>query len=142
MNNLDTILSNIKAENYKLTPVRKFLIKVLFKNPTPLSINDMMLQLESKKIKPNKSTIYREIRFLKNLGLLKEVDFGEGKKMYEISKHHHHHIRCIKCGTIEEIILEKELDSEKKRIMEKTGFKQINHSLEFFGLCSNCQFGN
>lgn len=139
MSNLDVILGDIKTKGYKLTPVRKVLIEVLLKSSTPLSINDLILQLTPNKLRPNKTTIYREIKFLKDLNLLEEVDFGDGKKMYEVSKNHHHHIRCIQCKTIKDVLMESDLNSEEQKILKKMGFKPVGHSLEFFGLCSNCQ---
>ena len=139
MNSLNGILVQLKTKGYKLTPVRKSIIEVLLKNSSPLPINDLISQLKSKKLSPNKTTFYREISFLKDLRIAQEVEFGDGKKRYEISKSHHHHIVCIKCGTIKDVQTEKDLLIKEQEILKKMGFKPISHSLEFFGLCSKCQ---
>ena len=139
MNNLNGILGQLKTKGYKLTPVRKSIIEVLLKSSIPLSINDLISQLKSKKLSPNKTTFYREVFFLKDLRIAQEVEFGDGKKRYEISKSHHHHIVCIKCGTVKDVQMEKDLLVEERKILKKMGFKPIDHSLEFFGLCLKCQ---
>lgn len=139
MDNLNIILSNLKTKGHKLTPVRKTLIEMLLINPSPLSIGDLTTKLQSKKLNPNKTTLYREVSFLKDLQILQEIDFGDGMKRYEISQDHHHHIVCIKCNTIKDVPMEKDLNTTEHKILKSMGFKPIGHSLEFFGLCRSCQ---
>ena len=139
MNQTDTILEDLKSSGYKMTPVRKNLIEVLLNSDTPLSIEEIGDLLESKGLTPNKTTLYREVEFLKGEELLQEIDFGDGKKRFEISSSHHHHIVCINCKTVVDVPMEEDLDSKEKQILLKFKFKPIGHSLEFFGLCSNCQ---
>lgn len=89
----------------------------------------------------NKTTIYRELFFLLENNFIKEVEFGDGKKRYEITlnKPHHHHVVCLNCKEIVNIPLEKELDEEENKIEKITNFKLTSHMLEFFGLCPNCK---
>ena len=115
------------------------MLEIFTRNPTPLTTRDIILKLKQNHLNPNKTTVYREIEFLNNLGLITGVDFGEGKKRYELTRKHHHHIICIKCKTIKDISLEKDLGLDSSKIIKTTGFKPISHSLEFFGLCKNCQ---
>lgn len=139
MNNLNGILGALKSKGYKLTPVRKSLIEILLQGVNPQSINELMLKLKTKGLNPNKTTIYREVTFLKSLEIIQEVEFGDGKKRYEISQNHHHHIVCIKCNIVKDVPMEKDLNLEEQKILSKMGFKPIGHSLEFFGLCKDCQ---
>ena len=139
MNSLTLILGDLKTKGYKLTAVRKSLVEILLKSSHPLSINDLILELKSKKLNPNKTTFYREVSFLKNLEILQVIDFGDGKKRYEISKDHHHHIVCINCKKVLDIPMEEDLDITEKKILRQMEFKPVGHSLEFFGLCKECQ---
>ena len=139
MSNLNVILGDLKTKGYKLTPVRRTIIEVLLQTSDPLSITDLIEKLKLKKLIPNKTTLYREVTFLKNMQVLQEVEFGDGKKRYEISHTHHHHIVCIKCNIIKDVPMEKDLNATEQKILNKMGFKPIGHSLEFFGLGSNCQ---
>lgn len=137
--NTKNILKDLKSQGFKNTKVRQAIIEILMSSDAPLSIADIILSLSKKGLRPNKTTVYREITFLKNLDSLQEVDFGDGKKMYEISSVHHHHIRCIKCNLIKEVPMEQDLNATEQKILKKMGFKPIGHSLEFFGLCQRCQ---
>ncbi len=139
MTKADEIILDLKQQGHKITEVRTELVKILLESDTPLTIIDLIKKLERKKLKPNKTTVYREVEFLRDLEVIEEVDFGEGKKRYEISNQHHHHVVCVNCKTIKDVSMDKDIDSYSKRIIEKTGFKSIGHTLEFFGLCPVCQ---
>lgn len=90
-----------------------------------------------KKIGVNKTTVYRQIEKLLQNNIILEVEFGDGKKRYELkSLGHHHHIVCKKCGDLEDIELNEEL--LLKAVSNKTSFKIESHNLEFFGVCRKC----
>jgi Fe2+ or Zn2+ uptake regulation protein len=77
---------------------------------------------------------------MKELAVINEIEFGDGKKRYElISSHsyHHHHLVCNSCGIIEEVEFEENI--LLAQVNRKSNFKIERHQLEFFGLCPNCQ---
>lgn len=139
MQTSNDILKNLKSKGHKNTRAREAIIEILVKSRTPLSIPEILDLLAKLSLKPNKTTVYREIDFLKDQNLVKEIEFGDGKKRYEISSEHHHHIICVNCHSIKDIPMEKELNAKEMKIIKKLGYKPIGHSLEFFGLCQRCQ---
>lgn len=87
-----------------------------------------------KKIGVNKTTIYRELERLVTEDLVLEVEFGDGKKRYELARQdHHHHAVCIKCDVVKDVKVDERYLSPKVK-----GFSLMRHSVEFFGLCENC----
>jgi hypothetical protein len=63
-----------------------------------------------------------------------------GLKRYELLQEgHHHHVICSKCRKVQDVVLKVDLDAEEHKIQKDTGFKIQSHSLEFFGLCTDCQ---
>lgn len=116
------------------------MVEILTKISSPLSIQEILEKLSEKGLNPNKTTVYREIEFLTKQGLVSAVDFGEGKKRYEGSAgEHHHHIICINCKGVKDISEDMDLDQIHSSVVKKAGYKPVGHSLEFFGLCKNCQ---
>jgi len=107
-------------------------LDLLLKSNSPVDVSALV-----KKMKVNKTTVYRQIEKLLEENKIVAVELGDGKKRYESSNlNHHHHLVCKKCGKLEDIVLdEKKIVSE---ISKKTNFKIENHSLEFFGICVNC----
>lgn len=126
-------------QGYKITKVRETILQILSSTATPLSVSEILLKLKAKKLTPNKTTVYREIEFLTGLNLVSSVDFGDGKKRYERISDHHHHIVCITCKKVVDIPMARDLDIKESQILTKFKFKPVGHSLEFFGLCQNCQ---
>lgn len=140
LNKPDEVTLNLISTGYRITPVRGLILETFRENLTPIAASDLIEVFKDLKFKVNKTTIYRELDFLIEKGILKEIEFGEGKKRYEIETgRHHHHIICIKCKKIEDVDLEVDLEGEEKKIEKDKKFKIKNHSLEFFGYCKNCQ---
>lgn len=85
------------------------------------------------------ASIYRTLDLMKQLTIVNEIEFGDGKKRYELvtGKNHHHHLVCESCGDVMDV----EMKEEKllNKIKTKNDFKIKRHELEFFGLCQNCQ---
>jgi len=131
--------SELKNVNLKVTPARLGVLQVLEKSTKPVDIATVTQYLDKKQIKVDQATVFRIINMFTEKGLVVPVQFNEGKFRYEYGPTaDHHHFICEHCGTIEDISdchideLEKEISQKKKLLIKR-------HSLEFFGLCPNCQ---
>jgi Fur family ferric uptake transcriptional regulator len=94
------------------------------------------------------TTVYRTLDLLVRLGLLNKLSFGSGESRYEFratdEKTHHHHLICMRCGTIIDYtdFVNEELELVKKTedsLARKHGFKIIDHNIEFLGICPECR---
>lgn len=133
----ETILNYLKKRGLRQSRIRKLLVEIFTKSQKPVSAVDL---LEEFKVPANKTTVYRELYILVDQNVLREVDFGDGTKRYELaSDTHHHHLICTSCKKVEDIDLKTDLAKDEKEITTKTGFKISFHSLEFFGFCKKCQ---
>jgi len=145
MNSSDILKSALRTQGHKITKIRTLILSFLSTQDAPISADEVLLHMEKEHQDlnriPNKTTIYRELFFLLEHNFISEVEFGDGKKRYELvlNRPHHHHAICRECKRVEDIPLSSEFDSEKDALEEKTGFKIETHMLEFFGLCSNCK---
>lgn len=127
-------VDKLKLGGERMTVIRKKIIGILTDATTPLSVQDIL-----KKVKANKTTIYRQFDFLKAKKIVVEIDLLDGKKRYELKERgHHHHLICTNCDRIQEINLGSDLKKEEKMIEKNNNFKVTKHSLEFFGLCDKC----
>ena len=89
------------------------------------------------KLKVNKTTVYRQIDKLISEGKIVEIDFGDGKKRYELtSLNHHHHLICKNCGKIKDVELDENIILNE--LSKRKDFKIESHNLEFFGHCLKC----
>jgi Fe2+ or Zn2+ uptake regulation protein len=75
---------------------------------------------------------------LEQLGLLRKVYLQGKSDLFESALHHHHHIVCTSCGTIEDFEL-CDLEKTTNHILSKSSFSSItSHTLELFGVCKKC----
>ena len=139
MKKISDILKVLSTNGFRITLIRKEVLSLILKNNNPLSSLEIQKLLLKKKIKADKTTIYRELEFLKSQGLIDGVQFSDKIRRYETSIGHHHHVVCLKCDRVEHIKLKGDLFREQKIIENNNKFKIISHSLEFYGLCPTCQ---
>ncbi|MBI5456998.1 transcriptional repressor [Candidatus Kaiserbacteria bacterium] len=85
-------------------------------------------------------TVYRNIKSLVAVGVMREVRLKDASLRYEFSpgeETHHHHAVCNSCGYIEELSECKMHSLFSQQTSKK--FKSIDeHVLEFFGTCNSC----
>ncbi len=124
----------VKKAGLRNTKVRKLCISQFLSATGPI---DATLLID--KLQVNKTTVYRELATLVSKGILSEIDFGDGKKRYELSTlSHHHHLVCVKCKSVSEYKVETDLSLEEKNIQRNFSFTVQKHTLEFFGICRSC----
>lgn len=77
---------------------------------------------------------------MERFGFAHKVRFAEeGPVRYEHRHigHHHDHMICTRCGKILEFE-DPDLEAFQDRIAEKHGFTLLQHRMELYGLCQNC----
>ncbi len=112
--------------------LKELLIKLLQQNHL-MSIADLVLQLENDKKTFNKTSIYRAIDQLLADGVICQHFFTGTKAYYELQAHHHAHLVCNLCGSIETAACGYD---QPKRIGD---FITDHHHITIFGVCKNCQ---
>jgi len=132
------IIKKLRDNGFKITKIRKSIINHLTNCKSPVSVKELLNELKILGTKANKSTIYREMKFLKDNSYIVETQFEDRKKRFEISSDHHHHLVCEICGRIQKA-KDCLVSKIEKRIKANQGFLVKKHRLEFFGVCSICQ---
>ncbi len=105
---LEEIYKKLRDSGSRLTPQREYILDVFFKADSGLHLSpeDVFKVLsETNKLNVSLATVYRTVKTLYLMGVLREVDLAEGHKHYELasgSDEPHHHIVCLNCNkTIE-----------------------------------------
>jgi len=121
----------------KVTPTRIAILSVFSADCKPINAEYIFNILRNKKV--NLVTIYRTLNIFAKKGIVRIVNVHTESAHYELAGHHHHHLVCKDCGTIEEIsICSQLLDTEA--LAHSKEFKSIqSHSVEFLGVCKKCK---
>ncbi len=134
MNNISQIL---RQKGYRLTNQRQHVLDVL--TTFPQSVEEVIAALKSKDESIDRVTVYRTLDCFVDLGVVGKTQFKDKTAKYELltEAHHHHHLVCDNCGSVEDVALNEAFLLRK--VSEQTNFQVKSHSLEFFGLCANCR---
>src|SRR5699024_2816998 len=140
---IDNIKKELQSKGYKLTPQREATLKVLIEREEDhLSAEEVFFLVKEKAPEIGLATVYRTLELLCELKIVDKINFGDGVSRYDLRKegidHFHHHLVCMECGSVEEVI-EDLLGDVEKIIESDWGFQVKDHRLTFHGICRQCQ---
>ncbi len=126
------------TKSYRMTRQKKIILAVL-KNTQIHPTADWIYE-EVKKEIPNISlgTVYRNLRILKEMGEIRELNYGSSYSRFDGNSSNHYHFVCTECGVILDVAMEIVEDIERQ--VEKCISAKVEyHRTEFYGKCSSCQ---
>ncbi len=137
----ESLLQIIRTHGLRLTKTRQGLFELFLALHTPLSALRILDELACRGLSVNKTTVYRELEQLEKIGIVKSLSLGDRKQYFELAtRDHHHHFVCIECDVVEDVLFDEfDLSKQETLLAQKKGFSVFNHTLEFFGLCRQCQ---
>jgi Fur family ferric uptake transcriptional regulator len=141
---INDVEEKLKAREYKLTPRRESVLRVLLENKDKhLSAEEVYNLVKEKAPDVGLATVYRTLELFSDFDIIHSMDFGDGRKRYEYgdgedARHHHHHVICLRCGKIYEMG-EDLLEDLELRVSRELDFDVVNHQLKIFGYCRDCK---
>src|SRR5260370_27200883 len=127
----------------RLTALRRAVLDVLVAQAAPLAVAEIHAKLGNRRI--NLVSVYRTMRLLSQLGLVRLADESKGTQRFELSEAftgHHHHLVCEQCGLVEDLegcwLGVDMLDALNRRVRRARQFRVTSHDLKLFGLCQRC----
>ena len=98
---------------------------------------------EVKKALPNisRATIYRVLNDLAEKGEIKKLRLVDGADRFDRTLCEHYHVKCIKCGKVEDIsgLIVEGLDEKSENLC---GYEIVGHEIGFEGICPECARNN
>ena len=136
---LDQILAKLKQRDFRITPQRLAVLRILASSNGHPSVDKIFEQVKRDFPTTSLATVYKTVTLLKELGEVLELGFPDGSNRYDGNKPYPHpHMVCLKCRKISDPDLQS-LEDFIHEAEQKTGFTIINHRLDFFGLCPDCR---
>jgi len=130
----------LKRRGLRLTTQRKLVLEVLHEQPAPVSAESVFESIQHKNPSFDRSTVYRTLDLLKEIGLVQEIHSNDRQHYYEHTgmQKPHVHLVCQKCGGI--FTVEQELfHSLQTALSQKIGFEADWTQMTIPGVCLNCQ---
>jgi Fur family peroxide stress response transcriptional regulator len=133
------MVEKLKEHEFRITPQRLAVLKILAKSVGHPSVEDIFKQVRPVFPTTSLATIYKTVNLLKEIGEVVELDFSEESNRYDGNRPYPHpHLICTKCKTIMDPDMAT-VEDLSKEIARKTGYEILNHRLDFFGICPRCQ---
>ena len=131
----------LKEQGLKFTNQREKILETLYysqEHLTPEALHQLIKEKEPN-LNTGIATIYRTLSMLEDHNIVSSLSFGAQGKKYELgAKDHHDHMICTKCHQITEFV-DEVIEEQQHKIADKFGFKMQDHSMQIYGICSECQ---
>jgi Fur family peroxide stress response transcriptional regulator len=139
MDRLAIMLDKLKARQCRITPQRMAILKELASSTAHPTVETVYEKVKANFPTTSRATVYKTINLLKELNEILELGFADSGNRYDGNKPYPHpHLICTQCKKIIDPDLQSLTDMTRE-LTEETGFKIINHRLDFFGICPECQ---
>ncbi len=139
---LEPVYESLRKKGHRITAQRETILEIFRQQAhgTHLSAEDLYSILIERGTRVSLATTYRTLKLLSQLGLLRELDFAEGHKHYELKqdKLPHQHIICLGCNTTLEFE-DHFLEEAGQKIGARYNFEVIDAQFKIFGMCPDCR---
>lgn len=130
----------LSAMGQRYTAGRRRLVDALLEAPNPLAIHELLARSELPQ-----SSAYRNLVVLEQAGAVRRVVTDEDFARYELAESltaHHHHLICLSCGRVEDVMipaaLEADVDRTVGKLARRSGYETVAHRLDLVGTCGDC----
>lgn len=86
-------------------------------------------------------TVYRNLDILQREGLVKKLESAGRKTRFDAALENHHHLRCLKCGRIEDVDVPVAVKIDGNMVFA-SGWEVSEPQVEFHGICPDCRAGS
>ena len=136
---LDKMIQKLRDHDHRITPQRLAILKVLAASEGHPSVEHIYARVKTDFPTTSLATIYKNVALMKSLGEVLELGFSDDSNRYDGNKPFPHpHLVCTQCKKIidPELSMLQDLTQE---LVRETGFHIVNHRMDFFGICPECQ---
>jgi Fur family transcriptional regulator, ferric uptake regulator len=132
-------IRRLRAQGHRLTRQRMLILEAITRNCQHLSADEIYREVAQRDPAINLATVYRTLGWLHGAGLIRKIDVGRDRLLYEYAAaDEHHHLICRVCDT------EYEIDHHvfqklREHILEHYGFEADPEHIAIFGRCARCR---
>ena len=121
-----------------MTPQRQVILDELKKSHIHPTADDIYERVRQRLPRISLGTVYRNLEILAENGMIRKMALAGTQKRFDGNPKNHYHLRCIRCGRVEDAPVEP-LTSVEFNLRGKSDYEILGHHLEFIGLCPRCK---
>ncbi|MDX2226179.1 MAG: Fur family transcriptional regulator [Verrucomicrobiae bacterium] len=138
---VESLLNECRKHGLRRTRPLETVLTVLAAGNTPISWSQLTRE-KSIKEACDPATVFRLVTRLEKAGLVRKLGTHSRSIHYFLhvpGDDHHDFLVCSECGVIKSIDIACPVEKIERAIERSSGFKNLYHELEFYGLCPECQ---
>ncbi len=127
----------LTSKGLRKTTQRDAIIEAAFSTDRHYTADELLEMARGIEASVSRATVYRTLTILVESGLLRELDLGQGRKVYDpnfVDHPHHNHLICLDCQTILEF---EDLNMEllENCMAKRMGFTPSNKQVRIEARC-------
>ncbi len=139
----DAVGVRLGDDDQRYTAGRRELVELLAAAHRPLTVAEVLDRADGL----TQSSVYRNLSLLERAGVVHRVvtddEFARFELAEDLTGHHHHHLVCSSCGTVDDFTLDSSLESALDGALgtaaSSVGFEVRHHRLDLVGTCRRCR---
>jgi Fur family transcriptional regulator, ferric uptake regulator len=132
----DWMLRQLAAAGHRLTGPRATVVRTIANQSGAVTAEQLVAELHAQRI--SRATVYRTLEVLERRGLLTRMHLDNYHGYTVCDDGHHHHLLCHHCGRVT-VVDASGIEAEINKLAQKLDFRVDTHTLEFSGVCRDCQ---
>ena len=121
---------------------REAILDVMKENRTHPTAEEIYKLVLEKEPQISKSTVYRNINILVDLGKIRKLNMTVGPDRYDYLYKEHSHAICEKCGKIFDFYYDIDKDKISNELLKQTEKNIDINSIIIYGICEDCKSKN
>jgi Fur family ferric uptake transcriptional regulator len=131
--------TTLHATEHRVTGQRRLLLEIIRAQGEHRDAEELYRLARQQYPRLSRSTVYRTVRLLRDLGLIDEVHLGEDHHHYEIkAPAHHHHLICLRCGQVLEFSSPR-TEELAAAVAREHDFEIREIRIDLTGYCADCR---
>jgi Fur family peroxide stress response transcriptional regulator len=126
------------GEGRALTPQRRAVLDVVLESEEHLTANEIYEAARRRRPTLSFATVYNSLKYLKEAGLVREINFGKASSRYDRETGRHDHAICSRCGRLVDFDLP-ETPQMLRAAARRSRFRPESIHLTLVGVCPDCQ---
>jgi Fur family ferric uptake transcriptional regulator len=134
-----TLIATLKEKGHRMTPQRQLIVELVERATGHISPEDIYDQVHERFPMVNRSTVYRTLWLLNELGLISHAHLDNGATAYHTFQPAHLHLICAKCHRIQELEDLSIVNPLAQALLEQYGFQPEMTHFAISGTCAGCR---